>query len=167
MTRIRPPDVPFDVVLCVLGIFFVSDMGAALRTLVSQVRRNGRIGLAVFGESFFEPLRTVFVEAVNHEAPDVEVVEPWSRVRTEVQLRKLFTAAGLADVSIEERVDDLPLASAEDWWRIVMGSGLRATVGRLHPDAVDHIRARCSEAITSLQIRTLTTTSRYGIAARR
>ena len=167
MARIGPPEVPFDAVLCVLGIFFVADMPATLRTLVSQVRPGGRIGVAVFGESFFEPLRTTFVEAVSHEDPDADVVEPWSRVRTEAQLRELFTEAGLPEVSIEERVDDLPLASAEDWWRIVMGSGLRATVRGLHPDAVDHVRTRCAEAITRHQIATLTTTSRYGIATRR
>jgi ubiquinone/menaquinone biosynthesis C-methylase UbiE len=167
MARLGPPDAPFDAVVCVLGIFFVPDMAAALRTLVSQVRPGGRIGVAVFGESFFEPLRTIFVEAVNHEAPDVEVIEPWSRVRTEVELRELFTDAGLRNVAIEERVDHLPLVSAEDWWRIVMGSGLRAAVERLRQDAVDRVRACCFESISRQQITALRTTSRYGIAVRR
>lgn len=167
MAHLRPPEVPFDAVVCVLGIFFVADMPAALRTLVSQLRPGGRIGVAVFGESFFEPLRTTFVEAVEHEAPDVDVVEPWSRVRTEAELRELFSDAGLADVSIEARVDDLPLTSAEDWWRIVMGSGLRAAVERLHPGVVERVRARCFGSISRQRIASLRTTSRYGIAVRR
>lgn len=64
-------------------------------------------------------------------------------------------------------MDDLPLTSAEDWWRIVMGSGLRAAVERLHPDAVERVRARCFESISRQRIAGLRTTSRYGIAVRR
>ena len=92
MARLDPPDEPFDAVLCSLGIFFVPDMPAALRGLAAQVRPGGRLALAVFGESFYEPLRTTFVEAVHESAPAVEVVEPWSRVRTEADLRDLFEA---------------------------------------------------------------------------
>jgi ubiquinone/menaquinone biosynthesis C-methylase UbiE len=164
MARLEPPQVPFDVVACVLGIFFMADMPAALRTLASQIRAGGRLGVAVFGETFFEPLRATFVEAVTDVAPDVDVVEPWSRLQAEAALRALFADAGLATVTIETRSDDLPLASAEDWWRIVMGSGLRATVGLLEPDAVDHVRARCDDAIRREQIAKLTTTTRYAIA---
>ncbi len=166
MSDLGPPDRPFDAVICVLGIFFVPDMPGTLRALATQVRPGGRVAVAVFGESFFEPLRTTFVEAVQHVAPDVQVVEPWSRLRTEHQLRDLFRDAGLADVSIDERVDELPLASTDDWWRIVMGSGLRATVGRLDPDAVAQVRARCADTITRQQIRHLTTSSRYGLVTR-
>ena len=166
MTDLDQPDVPFDVVMCVLGIFFVPDMPAALRTLAAQARPGGRIAVAVFGESFYEPLRTVFVDAVDEVAPGLEVVEPWSRVRTETDLRELFARADLGDVTIRERIDDLPLASPEDWWRIVMGSGLRSTIGRLDPDAAARVRARCTAEIGSRQIARLTTTSRYGLAIR-
>ena len=120
--------------------------------------------MAVFGESFYEPLRTVFVDAVHEVAPDLEVIEPWSRVRTEADLRDLFEAAGLDGPVIDERVDELPLASADDWWRIVMGSGLRSTVVQLTPAAADEVRARCTEEIAQRQITRLTTISRYGLA---
>jgi ubiquinone/menaquinone biosynthesis C-methylase UbiE len=166
MTRLTPPDVAFDVVVCVLGIFFVPDMSAALRALAAQARPGGRVAVAVFGESFYEPLRTTFVDAVHEVAPGLDVVEPWSRVRTEADLRVLFASAGLEDASISERVDILPLASADDWWRIVMGSGLRSTIGRLEPDAAELVRARCAAAITRRQITRVTTISRYGVAAR-
>jgi hypothetical protein len=120
----------------------------------------------VFGESFYEPLRTTFVNSVREVAPTVEVVEPWSRVRTKTQLGDLFEATGLEGCEIHERVDDLPLASADDWWRIVMGSGLRSTVARLTPAAADEVRARCASDIEHHQITRLTTMSRYALATR-
>jgi hypothetical protein len=122
--------------------------------------------VAVFGESFYEPLRTAFVDAVHEVAPALEVVEPWARVRTDADLRDLFAAAGLEGASINERVDDVPLASADDWWRLVMGSGLRSTIGQLDPDAAERVRARCTAEITRRQITRLTTISRYGLATR-
>lgn len=166
MTLLGSPAAPFDAVICVLGIFFVPDMPAALRALAGQARPGGRVAVTVFGESFYEPLRTTFVESVHDVAPALEVVEPWSRLRTETDLRDLFVSAGLDGASISERVDDLPLASADDWWRIVMGSGLRSTVGQLAADAAQEVRARCAAEITRRRITELTTISRYGVATR-
>jgi SAM-dependent methyltransferase len=166
MASLRSPDVPFDAVVCVLGIFFAPDMPASLRALTAQARPGGRIAVAVFGESFYEPLRTTFVDAVHEVAPAVEVVEPWSRMSTDADLRSLFAAAGIEDARISERVDDLPLASADDWWRIVMGSGLRSTIAQLDPDAADRVRAHCAAELARGQITRLTTISRYGLATR-
>ena len=166
MAKLGPTDEPFDAVLCVLGIFFVPDMPAALRRLAAQARPGGRVAVAVFGESFYEPLRTTFANSVHEVAPTVEVVEPWSRVRTETDLRDLFEAAGLDSCHIDERVDELPLTSPDDWWRIVMGSGLRSTVAQLTPTAADEVRARCAIDIAHGPITRLTTTSRYALATR-
>jgi ubiquinone/menaquinone biosynthesis C-methylase UbiE len=164
MTALAPPASPFDAVACVLGIFFVPDMPAALRSLAAQARPGGRVAVAVFGEDFYEPVRTTFVDAVHDVAPDVDVVEPWSRVRTEDDLRALFVEAGLPDVDLRTRIDEVPLRTADDWWRVVMGSGLRATIAQLDPATAEQVRARCTERIEQEQITSLTVTSRYGIA---
>ncbi|MBV9952370.1 MAG: class I SAM-dependent methyltransferase [Acidimicrobiia bacterium] len=164
MTRLGRPDPPFDAVACVLGIFFAPDMPAALRSLAAQARPGGRIAVAVFGEEFFEPMRTTFVDAVRAVAPDLQVVEPWARVRTEQQLRELFDAADLT-ADVETCVDEVPLTSADDWWRIVMGSGLRATVGHLDPATAAGVRDRCAEEVERHGLTALRVTSRYGVAA--
>jgi ubiquinone/menaquinone biosynthesis C-methylase UbiE len=166
MAGLGSPDELFDAVLCVLGIFFVPDMPAALRHLAAQARTGGRLVVAVFGESFYEPLRTTFVDAVHEVAPTVEVIEPWSRLRTGADLHGLFEAAGLGRAVIDERVDDLPLSSPDDGWRIVMGSGLRSTVAQLTGEAAEQVRARCTEEMTRLQITQLSTISRYGLYRR-
>lgn len=166
MARLAPPERPHDAVICVLGIFFMHDMADALRGLAGQLRPGGRMGVAVFGESFFEPLRTIFVDAVHRVAPDLDVIEPWARLDTERELRQLFDDAGLSELSVHERVDRVPLASPDDAWRLIMGSGLRSTITRLHAHDANEVRASCVTAMTDGQVTHLATVSRYAVAAR-
>ena len=58
---------PFDAVVCSLGLFFAEDMGAFARSLFGLVRPGGgRLGVAVFGERVFDPMRQVFAETVGN-----------------------------------------------------------------------------------------------------
>lgn len=84
MTNLDEADDAYDVVMCVLGIFFVDDMTGVLRQLAGQIKQEfGRIAVTVFGEHFFEPMREVFVDAVHQVAPHIEVVQPWRRTENE------------------------------------------------------------------------------------
>ena len=148
MTALDPSQLePFDVVVCSLGLFFAEDMVGLLRSLFRLVRPGGRIGVAVFGEHVFDPLRQVFVSTVRDLAPDVEVLQPWRRTEDVSVLRRLFQAAGVDDVLITTEDDRLPLRSADDWWRIVMGSGFRRTVAALDEPTIDELRKRCDAYI--------------------
>ena len=60
---------PFDAVVCSLGLFFADDMAALAGSLFELVRHGGRLGVAVFGDHVFDPMRQVFVEAVGDLAP--------------------------------------------------------------------------------------------------
>lgn len=167
MTAIAPPDEPYDAVVCVLGIFFVDDMRALVRSLHELVRpRGGRLAVTVFGERFFDPLREVFVEAVGAVAPGLEVVQPWRRTEEPSVLRGIFDDAGVGGVTIETDDDTLPLPSADDWWRIVMGSGLRRTVAALGDDRAAQVRARCDAYIEDHGVDEVVTRSRYAVVVR-
>jgi SAM-dependent methyltransferase len=167
MTVIEPPRERFDAVVCVLGVFFVDDMSALVRSFMELVRRGGgRVAVSVFGEHFFDPMRDVFVGAVGEVAAGVDVVEPWRRVDAEDALRAVFQEAGVDDVRIETDEDRIALASPDDWWRIVMGSGLRATVARIGKPAAARVRARCDEYVRDHHVTELVTRSRYAIAVR-
>jgi ubiquinone/menaquinone biosynthesis C-methylase UbiE len=167
MTAIDAPDDSFDAVLCVLGIFFVDDMPDLVRSLFDLVAPDGgRLGVSVFGEHFFDPMRHVFVEAVGEVAPGTAVIEPWRRTEHEAVLRDVFASAGVADVTIETDDDRLPLPSPDDWWRIVMGSGLRRTVQAIGDQAAAEVRARCDAHIRDARVSEVVTRSRYAIALR-
>ncbi|MEA2826835.1 MAG: hypothetical protein QOG43_1274 [Actinomycetota bacterium] len=167
MTAISPPEEPYDAVVCVLGVFFVDDMPGLVRSFLDVVRPGtGRVAVAVFGERFVDPLRDVFVEAVREVAPALEVVQPWRRTAKESVLRGIFDDAGGRGVTIETDDDTFPLASGDDWWRIVMGSALRRAVVDLGPDRAAEVRARCDAYIRDHGVNEVVTRSRYAVAVR-
>jgi ubiquinone/menaquinone biosynthesis C-methylase UbiE len=157
---------PFDAVVCSLGLFFVDDMPALLRSLVGLLRPGGRLGVAVFGEHVFDPLRHVFVDAMRDLAPNVEVLQPWRRTEDLSVLRAVFDAAGLGPVEIDTEDDRLPLRGPDDWWRIVMGSGFRRTVAALDEPTVDQLRQRCDEHILDEKVEEIVNRTRYATVSR-
>jgi ubiquinone/menaquinone biosynthesis C-methylase UbiE len=153
----------FDAVLSVLGIFFFDDMRGFLEVLWRWTRAGGRLGITVLGTRFFDPMRDAFVEAVRAVRGDVEVVEPWRRTEDPATLERLFEEVG-ASVSIQTEDERLPLPSPGDWWRIVMGSGLRRTVMSLSPDEVDEVRARCDRFVREQRVDEVVLQGHYAVA---
>lgn len=165
MTKVDPSGIePFDVVVCSLGLFFADDMPGLLRSLFGLLRPGGRIGVAVFGEHVFDPMRQVFVETVAELAPDVEVLQPWRRTEDVSVFRGVFEAAGISDVDIVTDDDRLPLRSPDDWWRIIMGSGFRRTVAALDESAAGELRKRCDAHIVENGIDHILNRTHYAVA---
>ena len=158
---------PFDAVVCSLGLFFADDMPALLRSLLGLVRPGGRLGVAVFGEHVFDPMRQLFVQTVEDLAPETEVLQPWRRTEDVAVFRSVFEAAGVADVAITTHDDRLPLPSPDDWWRIVMGSGFRRTVAALDPATVAELRRRCDAHITEHRVDEIVNRTHYAVVRRR
>ena len=109
-------------------------------------------------------MRRVFVETLGELAPDVEVLQPWRRTEDASTLRGIFDAAGISDVVIATEDDRLPLRSADDWWRIVMGSGFRRTVAALDGPTVDELRKRCEAYIVHHDIDEIVNRTHYALA---
>ena len=146
ITSLDLEDAPFDAVVCVLGLFFFGDMVALLRTLRRWTQPDGRLGVTVLGTHFFDPMRDVFVDAVGAVRPDLEVAQPWKRTEDAEVLAALFADADVP-VSIDTEDQPLALPSADDWWRIVMGTGLRRTIMSLDETEVADVRDRCAAYI--------------------
>jgi len=155
-----------DVLLCVLGVFFVDDMPGLLRSFWSLLRPGGRMAITVLGERFFDPMIDVFLDAVEAERPGFDVVQPWRRIGDPAAFRALAEEAGLSDVTLREDTDTLTLGDPDDWWRIVIGSGLRRTAEALGEDTAEKVRARCGDAMQQRGIREVELTSQYLLAMR-
>jgi ubiquinone/menaquinone biosynthesis C-methylase UbiE len=155
-----------DVLLCVLGVFFVDDMPGVLRSFWSLVRPGGRMAITVLGERFFDPMIDVFVDAVHAERPAFDIIEPWRRIGDPSAFRALAEEAGLSGSTLREDVDTLTLNDPDDWWRIVIGSGLRRTVEALGDETAAKVRARCAEAMQERGIRDVELTSQYMLATK-
>lgn len=139
MTKLDFAPETFDAVICVLAIFFIEDMAAQAAKLWSLVRPGGALAVTVLGKEIFAPMIDPFVEAVHRERPDLEVIQPWRRTEDVNVLRSTLEAGGVTGLEVVSERDDLPFAP-EDWWGVVMGSGLRWTAVELG-DAAGHVRA--------------------------
>jgi SAM-dependent methyltransferase len=155
-----------DVLLCVLGIFFVDDMPGLLRSFWALVRPGGRMAITVLGERFFDPMIDVFVDAVHAERPGFDVVQPWRRVGDPASFRALAEGSGLGGFELREDIDTLTLDDADDWWRIVMGSGLRRTAEALGDQTAEKVRSRCADAMRERGITQVDLTSQYLVATK-
>ena len=154
MTALDLPPRSFDGVISVLGVFFVDDMPAVVRSLWDLVRPDGgRLVIAVLGEQFFDPMRDVFVDAVTAVRPELHVHQPWRRTEDPDVLRGVLLDAGIAGVEVTSAADRLPLPSADDWWRIVLGTGLRRTLMSLEPGEADAVRERCDRYVRDHGVR--------------
>ncbi|MBM3659758.1 MAG: methyltransferase domain-containing protein [Actinobacteria bacterium] len=162
------PDGAFDAVICVFGIFFVPDMEAATAELWRMVAPGGRLALTTWGPDLFAPLSETFWTAVRTELPpDTPAGSPASRLETPEALHALFTAA-----EVDGAVDAVavpgthPLRDADDWWTIVIGSGMRGAVEQIGPEAAARVRAACAARVEADGITQIPTNVVHAVATR-
>ncbi len=141
MTALAEPDESFDAVLCVLGLFFVDDMADLIRKLWRLVKPGGQLAITDVGPRLFEPLASIWEAQVCALQPDARIVKPWERANTVEIVASLLAEAGVpnADVSLER--NELTLNAPDDWWRMVMGTGLRRFTLDLGDEGAAQVRA--------------------------
>ncbi len=157
----------FDAVICVFGIFFVSDMEAAVSQLWQQVRRGGQLAITTWGPRFLEPLTTVFWNSVRDVRSDLyKGFQPWDRVAEPEALKALMSAAGVTSPEAVLETGTHVLRAPDDWWTMVLGSGYRATIDQLDADAQARVRSQCLEYIRSTDTRSIEANVIYGHATK-
>jgi len=138
----------FDAVVCVFGIFFLPDMPAALRKLAGRVGPGGSLAVTTWGPRLFEPGNSAFWAAIRAESPELDrAFNPWDRIAEPQAVRALFEEAGMREVAVEPEAGVQPLSNAEDFWKIVLGSGYRGTLDKLAPSARERVRDTVLRAV--------------------
>lgn len=157
----------FDAVICVFGIFFVTDMADAIRRLWARVRPGGQLAITTWGPRLFEPANGLFWEAVRAERPDLyKGFNPWDTITTPESLRALFGAGGIPEVDIVAEPGAHPLDSSDAAWALIMGSGYRGTVEQLSIDARARVEAAYRRQIVVQEVRRIEAPVLYGVARR-
>jgi ubiquinone/menaquinone biosynthesis C-methylase UbiE len=169
MRDLELPAASFDAVLLVFGVFFVPDMEALTRELWSLVKPGGRLVITVWARGLMEPAYSAFFEAVGAEQRDFVPPEPrWLRVADPAEFRAVLLGGGIPDEAIEivgERgMHELP--HPDEFWTIVLGSGMRGSLDPLPPDARERVRHRVLEFIEAKGIRRLPIDAYYGRATK-
>ena len=152
MERSGCADENFDAVVCVFGIFFLPDMARAVRELWRMVRQGGQLAITTWGPRVFEPGASAFWEAVSRERRDlVRAFDPWTRIDSPAGLEELLRASGIENANITPESNLQELASPDDWWTIVLGTGYRSTVEQLDPAARERVRIANLESLGNIQ----------------
>ena len=161
--RDLPAAETFDAVVCVFAIFFVPDMAGALRALWEHVRPGGVLAITTCGPRFAEPANAAFWNAVGVERPDlVRGFHAWDRIDSVETLSRLFTEAGIGSVEIVPESAAYAIENPDAWWTFVLGSGYRATVEALGPEAA--VRVRTANLAAIQDVREVETNVIYAVA---
>ncbi len=128
-------DSSFDAVVCVFGIFFVPDMPTAVRELWRVLRPGGKLAITTWGQDFFEPANAVFWSVVRDVRPELyKGFSAWDRITEPATLMAMLNEGGIPEASIIAERGTHPIASPEDWWTMVLGSGYRGTIDQMLPN---------------------------------
>lgn len=165
MLDLQLPTIGFDAVICVFGIFFVPDMQGAVRELWRHVRPGGRLAITTWGPRFFEPVNTVFWNAVRNARPDLyKGFNPWDRISRAEALRELFVEGGAQVPDVAAEMNSHVLDSPDDWWPMVLGTGYRGTIEQLDAEARSRVREECLEFIRATTVQSVEANVLYASA---
>jgi len=168
MTTLGYPDGHFDAVVSVFSIFFVPDMEGLIRELWRMVRPGGKLAVTTWGPRIFEPAYSRWLAAIKQERPDLHsAFNPWDRITDVESVKQLLLNGGVTDVEVTGEDGFQPLRSAEDWWIIALGSGLRWTIDQMGTEAAARVRADNVRWLSENSIGGVETNAIYAIGNRR
>ena len=167
MTSLEYADGTFDAVVCVFGIFFVPDMQSLARELWRMVKKGGKLAVTTWGPRLFAPVYDTWREAVKAERPELySAFNPWDSITDVDALKGLLHSAGAGNAKVVAEQGLHPLVSAEDWWKIVMGSGFRWTIDTMGEEAALAVRNQTLSWIEANRVKAIETNVIYAVATK-
>ena len=164
MTALGFPDGHFDAVVCVFGIFFVPDMERQVADLWRMVAPGGQMAVTTWGPRIFAPAYGMWWEAVRRVRPDLHsAFNPWDRITTVEAVRQLFHDGGIQNVDVIAEDGHQTLRTVEDFWTIVLGSGLRWTIDQMDPDLARAVKQEVLQRLSALGVDRVETNVIYAV----
>ena len=165
MTALGYPNDQFDAVVSVFSIFFVPDMEGLVRELWRMVRPGGKLAVTTWGPRMFGPAYSRWQTAIKQERPDLySAFNPWDRITDPESVRRLLRDGGATNIEVVAEDSNQMLRSAEDWWAIALGSGLRWAIEQMGPQAAARIKSDNVKWLSENKIDRLETNAIYAIA---
>lgn len=165
VTAWAAPDGGYDLVQCALGVFFFPDMDRDTAKLAAQLRPGGRLVVTVWEKGALGGWGQALKGAVETERawPGSSQSDQLARIDAADALAAWLEGLGLRDPRVVRRDLAVPLTAATAW-DLAVGSGTRALLTGLAPDAVERLRAHFTSAleetsVTDLDVRILTGTA--------
>jgi arsenite methyltransferase len=140
----------FQHTACSLGLFWLSDPGAALREWLRVTRPGGSVNLAVFAPQAFQPQLGLLQRRIAEFAGGRDVFAPWAQASQRESLLALLQDAGLVDVAVHEEQLGYHLRDAQDWWEVIWHSALRLLVEQVPATQRDRFRTEHLAEVATL-----------------
>ena len=115
---------------CAFGLFFVPEMGAALKHIASKVRSSGSVTISGFCGDSFLPGAQLCLDRLQTYGLEVPEQIAWRRMSEPAQLELIFKEAGLKDLKIDRKSFGYHV-SLDEWWDVIWNAGLRGLVSQL------------------------------------
>lgn len=145
-TALPPRPFGYDLVQCVLGIFFFPEMTTGTEHLLAQARPGGRVALTIWQKGAMETVARHLIAAVEPIAPAVAEAAATRAERAEIyriDTPPVFTRwleeRGLEEVAVTIRPYSVQLTD-DLAWDLVIGSGFRALLADLGDRQVEQVR---------------------------
>jgi hypothetical protein len=120
--------------------------------------------VTTWGPRIFEPAYSQWLAAIKQERPDLHnAFNPWDRISEVESVGKLLRDGGVIDVEITAEEGSQPLRSAEDWWIIALGSGLRWTIDQMGREAAARVEIANVQWLSKNKIGSVETNAIYAI----
>ncbi|WP_084955716.1 class I SAM-dependent methyltransferase [Thermoactinospora rubra] len=162
-------DSPYDVAMCVLGVFMLPDMDATASRLTRLVRPGGTFAVTTWAsgalENFGIALSDVVQQVRGSEPGSPASRDSVTKIATEQKLSDWLTGLGLREV----RVSRVPLAltlTDDLAWLLVVGSGFRGMLDGLDAPALSRIRENLLATLRERGIGTVDATTLVGVGHR-
>ncbi len=167
MERLGYPDGHFDAVVCVFALFFAPDMERQLAELWRMVRPGGQLAVTTWGPRMFEPATSRWRCVIEHMCPQLAATgNPWDRITDPSSVRRLFGDAGVPEVTVEAENARQALTTPEDWWTVVLGSGLRGIVNQMDEKTAARARAANVRWVRENFVTAIETNAIYAVASK-
>ena len=140
----------FDIAVCAFGIFFVMDMETQLAHVASMVKPGGRVMISNFQESYFHPLKDLFISRLTAYGVQ-NPPQAWKRIAHEAGCWQLFETAGLENIHVKKMNVGYYLENADEWWDIVWNAGFRRLVAQLSPQDQERFKGEHLEEVGALR----------------
>jgi trans-aconitate methyltransferase len=159
----------YDLVQCVLGIFFLPDMDAGVEALIGRLRPGGRVGLTIWRRPAMAAPGSALMRATSEVTGTPLAFDPGQHPEERINDAGSFTAwlgeRGLRDVSVLEHELHLPW-SRDLAWLLVTGSGFVGMLQGLDTEQVDDVRNRYLAILEVEGTETFDATTLIGIGTR-
>ncbi|RXZ47009.1 class I SAM-dependent methyltransferase [Agromyces binzhouensis] len=164
------PYTGYDLVQCVLGVFFFDEVETGVEHLVQCARPGGRVAVTVWADGAFEPLPEVLAAVLPDDDARVPTLDEDDRpampgAGTAGGLAHWLVERGLVDVRAEAVPRHLDL-TPDVSWALVVGTGMRAMLGDLDEVAIEDVRDHYLAAIEERGVASVDITTLIGIGRR-